>query len=65
VDKKIISARKFAQIIGVTPPMIKYWQKNGKLVERINPITKRVFFLQEDVDFYKSKLEKELKKESF
>ncbi|PCI29271.1 hypothetical protein COB55_02525 [Candidatus Wolfebacteria bacterium] len=50
MDKKYLTIKSVAQILGVTPLTLRNWDKAGKLIARRNPMNNYRMYRREDIE---------------
>ena len=56
-DKKYLTVKEVANLLGVTPLTIRNWDKSGKLKAYRNPINKYRIYRPEDIELFLRKIE--------
>lgn len=57
MEKKYLTIKETAELIGVTPLTLRNWDKSGKLKALRNPINNYRVYKPEDIDLFQRKIE--------
>jgi len=57
MEKKYLTVKDAAKLLGVTPSTLRNWEKKGKLIPYRNPINNYRLYTPEQIRLFRQKIE--------